>query len=503
VRITTIDGVAVRDLEEKSFFYDALRKPDFQRETANWSPPKVADLVRTFVEGDLVPAVILWHAGKDLFVIDGAHRLGALIAWVQNDYGDGARSIKFFQGMIPDDQKRVAEQPRRLIESDVGTYAEHVVAIQSPEHAHPRVLELAKRLGILAVPIQWVPSRDAVKAESSFFKINQAFTAIDHTELRILRSRKSATAIAARAVVKGGTGNKYWSHFSKRTQSRIEQLAKHIYRTLYAPSIDQPIKTLDLPVAGPAYGGHALPLIFDLINLANSAKIADSTKRQATIDVLPDDKDGSETIAFLTNTKSLIDRIAGTDSSSLGLHPVLYWYSTSGAFLPAALLGACMFVRDIEEQRQFVEFTNVRRQFEGFLLNNKEFASEIVHKMGSGARSSPKIRELYDKIFGLLKSAADENAILSALRSDDTFSFLLAEDPPALGTAGGKFRRKTKSAAFLKEALEAALRCPICGGLMHRNSMTVDHIERRRDGGLNRPENAQMSHPFCNSTVKH
>ena len=40
-----IERVSIRDLEP-GFFYNALRKPDFQRETANWSPAKVVDLVK-------------------------------------------------------------------------------------------------------------------------------------------------------------------------------------------------------------------------------------------------------------------------------------------------------------------------------------------------------------------------------------------------------------------------------------------------------------------------
>src|ERR1700730_15772697 len=68
----TID---IKDLEPDAFFYRALRKPDFQRETTEWDPARVAGLIQTFIEGDLVPAVILWKNKELLFVIDGSHRL--------------------------------------------------------------------------------------------------------------------------------------------------------------------------------------------------------------------------------------------------------------------------------------------------------------------------------------------------------------------------------------------------------------------------------------------
>ena len=66
----------ITELEKGKFFYSVLKKPDFQRETANWTPETVAELIRSFVNDDLVPAIILWRSpSNDVFVIDGSHRL--------------------------------------------------------------------------------------------------------------------------------------------------------------------------------------------------------------------------------------------------------------------------------------------------------------------------------------------------------------------------------------------------------------------------------------------
>src|SRR5947209_5295770 len=74
----------VSELEPASVPYHILRKPDFQRETASWTPDKVAEFIQSYVEGDLIPSIILWRSPRsgNIFVIDGAHRLSALIAWV-------------------------------------------------------------------------------------------------------------------------------------------------------------------------------------------------------------------------------------------------------------------------------------------------------------------------------------------------------------------------------------------------------------------------------------
>lgn len=91
-----IASLTLVGLEPKGMLFPWMRKPDFQRETAVWTPDQVADLVITFAKRDLIPALILWRSGQQVFVIDGAHRLSALIAWVHDDYGDGVESKNIF-----------------------------------------------------------------------------------------------------------------------------------------------------------------------------------------------------------------------------------------------------------------------------------------------------------------------------------------------------------------------------------------------------------------------
>ncbi|MHB8384305.1 MAG: hypothetical protein ACYDC3_18420 [Candidatus Binataceae bacterium] len=68
-----------------------------------------------------------------------------------------------------------------------------------------------------------------------------------------MKGRKKANALAARAIMRAGTGHKYWKKFSPAIRLEIEQLAKEIDDALFLPPIDTPIKTLDLPVGGHGY----------------------------------------------------------------------------------------------------------------------------------------------------------------------------------------------------------------------------------------------------------
>lgn len=65
------------------------------------------------------------------------------------------------------------------------------------------------------------------------------------------------------------------------------------------------------------------------------------------------------------------------------------------------------------------------------------------------------------------------------------------------------FQRETADwEVYIQEAYKKAPRCAICGGLLHTHSISIDHIQRKRDGGLGCVENGQLTHPYCNTGVK-
>ena len=203
--------IKVTDLVDGAFLYQSLRKPDFQRETSNWEPEKVVDLVESFLKGDFIPSIILWYSqeGKT-FVIDGAHRLSALIAWVHDDYGDKKISIDFFSNLISPEQKKIAEKTRTMMAGWVGSYLDIQNALRPQSNAPAHQKLYARNAGVLDFQIQWVGGSDPDKAESSFKKINQNATLIDPTEFQMIESqRKPVNAIAARALIRAGVGHKY------------------------------------------------------------------------------------------------------------------------------------------------------------------------------------------------------------------------------------------------------------------------------------------------------
>ena len=483
--------VQIRDLEKDSFFYKVVRKPDFQRETNEWNYNKIADFILSFLEGDLIPAIILWQGGGNIFAIDGAHRLSSLASWVQDDYGDGLTSKLFYDSALPEEQVKVAEQTRRHIKKAVGSYQDHKDAVAHPDKFDATVVARARRLGSLALQLQWV-SGNAEKAEASFFKINQQASPIDKTELRLLQSRNKPNALSARAIIRAGTGHKYWSSFSSSVQGQIEQEAKDINDLLFNPALKTPIKTLDLPVAGRGYSSQTLPLVLELVNITNGVV----GKK------LADDKNGQTTVASLRKCHQVMKRIAGTHASSLGLHPVVYFYSDSGRYQTTSFFGTLEFVMELERKKKLKAFTNIRKDFEEFLLKYKMFPVQIVWKHGSGLKGYLPMKELLLSIAEAFIKGKTESEIIVALSKESRFDYLQPHDSQSMETKGKSFSTSTKSARFLRDALKDPLRCAICGGLIHFNSISIDHIQRKQDGGLGTVDNAQLTHPYCNTTYK-
>ena len=149
------------------------------------------------MSGDLIPSVILWRSPTYLFVIDGGHRLSVLRAWIEDDYGDGTTSKKFFgDNAIPKEQKQAAKKTRELISEKVGSWQQFQSLANSSQPSEEDLRKI-NTVNTRGLPIQWVQG-DADKAEASFFKINTKGTPLDDIEELLLKNRKKPIAIATR-----------------------------------------------------------------------------------------------------------------------------------------------------------------------------------------------------------------------------------------------------------------------------------------------------------------
>ncbi|MBU1834586.1 MAG: DUF262 domain-containing protein, partial [Alphaproteobacteria bacterium] len=331
--------IALKDLAGTgAWLPKLLRKPDFQRETTQWTSSQITTLIESFLDGELIPAVILWGPKSHIFVIDGGHRLSALLSWVLDDYGDGPHSYKYFGGIIPTAQRTLAKKTRNEIENRVGPFSHFANQIaEGGENVDPKIAGRVGNFVRRGLPVQWIYG-DADKAESSFFKINTQGSVLDPVEGRILRNRRKAPAIAARSVVRAATGHQYWSKFDDNIQKQISLKSTSIHKSLFAPEINTPIRTIDLPIGGTSSVTDALDLLINLSEIVSG--------NSRTIESYQDDVDGTETVQLLNNLEKITSNLVGNQSKSLGIHPFVYFYTSKGRHYPPLMMGMFILVAE-------------------------------------------------------------------------------------------------------------------------------------------------------------
>jgi hypothetical protein len=489
------DKITLRELAPGGFIGNLLRKPDFQRETNHWTPDQVVSLLECFVFGDLIPSVILWKSNTNFFVIDGGHRLSVLKAWVEDDYGDGATSQAFFGYEISSEQKKTAQKVREQINSKIGRW-QHFQSKLGSQNNSATEQKILNTIAVRGLPIQWVEG-DADKAETSFFKINTQGTALDDIEELLLRGRKKAVSISARAIIRAGKGHKYWSSFDPEASAKIEFLSKKNHSILFDPELQRPVKTLDLPLGGPKGVRTAIQSLIDLCLIAIRNQAGDPK----SMDDMVEDVDGTATIGVLTSTLRLAQRITGNDKGSLGLHPAVYFYGPSGRHSSPMFMGTVSLIARVlsnNDKDFFARFTSVREDLEGILIRQKDTISTVLQKH----RSKVRVEKYEEFLRGLIQALKNKEVVDDAL----IVKLLGLEGKVVIGRdihSGTAFSDDTKSQAFLSKALESAIKCPECRGYIDsEKSISYDHLQRVREGGKGSVDNCALLHPYCNQSIK-
>lgn len=312
----------------------------------------------------------------------------------------------------------------------------------------------------------------------------------------LIRNRKKPIAIGARAVIRAGTGHKYWSSFPEHNAKKVEELAAEFYSLVFEPEAFLPLKTLDVPVGGSVSPVDALSLLIETFTISGTK----SNTPQGIKDY-SDDADGSLTVDVLENALSVIKRITGNAPGSLGLHPAVYFYNERGKYSRFLFLGVLALVTErlrVNDQTFFKKFTKVRKNVESFMLENKSILGIVLQNLSKGQRVN-KMRDLFTLLIGeTLKGdvVTPERAIEHLGLQGRILDVKAIQEAP-------KFTDDTKSMVFLQQALKSAIRCEICSGYLDPNkSVSYDHKKPIRDGGTGDLSNAQLSHPYCNTGYK-
>lgn len=311
----------------------------------------------------------------------------------------------------------------------------------------------------------------------------------------LIENRKKPIAIAARLILRGGSGHKYWSSFtSKEAIDNSILLGKELHDLLFEPESDDPLKTIDVPIAGTVSPVEALSLLVEFLTIAANRKpVADS------IGQYPNDDSGEGTVAVLQNSLDVLNCITGQSNGSLGLHTAVYFYTDKGKHSRFLFLGMVALIAEKlrnNDSSFFKKFTKVRPKVEDFLIENKSLIGIILQNLGKKQRI-PRMKQLFD--FMVIKSY--EGAPLEVVEIvGDLGQTGRILDIRTIQTSP-KVTDETKSALMINASIASAQKCPICGGRMEINkSVSYDHKVDKKFNGTGDLANIQHAHFYCNNS---
>lgn len=194
-----------------------LRKPDFQRGTNAWTPEDCVALLESIVAGQVVPSIVMWKSPDELnYILDGAHRVSAIIAWLSNDWGDQAGTALLDDDTDADEvedrvraegYRKAAQEVRRLMKQRVGFLPEFERAEQKltelakagkkpsevmPQEEYRRAVFYRQYLqGDSRLHILWAQG-NYEQAELSFLRINKGGKVLSEWETRVVEDRNSS-----------------------------------------------------------------------------------------------------------------------------------------------------------------------------------------------------------------------------------------------------------------------------------------------------------------------
>lgn len=259
---------------------------------------------------------------------------------------------------------------------------------------------------------------------------------------------------------------------------------------MFEPVLKYPIESLDLPPGGPVYSSPTLRMVYDFVGLCVGAVSNE------------DDKDGRRTIEYLSRCRRVMQLLVSRDPSSLGLHPAIYFYSWTGNQQPILFLVIAALAIELDRENRLPAFTENRAELEEFLFRNRTLLNQIVRKFGTKDSGFRHLKQFYLDVLNIVSSDKTHTEVISGLQSDPAYSYLQPDEIPYEGVAPTKMSTQVKAGLVMRKLLETAPRCNICNGFVPSQSISVDHIQRKEDGGLTLPENTALTHPYCNHGYK-
>ncbi len=513
----------------QSEWFKQIRKPDFQRETNAWSPNQCLEFLHSVVNGHIIPSLILWRSSENglIYVLDGAHRLSVMRAWMLDDWGDQA-------GHYYDrrDKKKIIQistETRSLVNSVIGSFEDYANSRKELDkivkEGKAPMKEMTKKrfnqstfysdvvAGNMTLFVQWEQG-DYESAEQSFLRINRQGQPLDPWEATLIEYRKSSYSRCIMSIANGGQKGHYWPEESLDEKliniiKDFPEISKQILQGLFVPPFQLPIKDLNVPtVVAPAYFQKHVYLL-ELIPLLVDREIASEKEDQ----IKWFERDISDDPDVVVNNakkilETLFERIEHLvtfthNSKSLSVVPLFYWYNHRGQYIRGLLYGFLYWLfsgSNKEVNQRKLAFSAIRDRFELVIFNFKSEIAEYHGKAGAGLKAVKSMAKFYQNLVDALAKTIDievdsphfEEMILNILQGQ--------RKKRSNPKRNRSITKRDKTQVNIRELFESSTRCHICGGIVNLQygGIQYDHVEDYAKSNITDSEGLKPTHPFCN-----
>ena len=360
---------------------------------------------------------------------------------------------------------------------------------------------------------QWEDG-DYEAAEESFLAINRQGEPLDDVEQLLIEYRNGSLSRVIMSVASAGASGHFWpeppdeQQLPQAVREKLEGFndrCSALHNLLFVPPFDAKILDINVPfVVAP---GHFRPhqhLIELLPLLVEGGAVGGERLPQ----LLAKDSaaDAEEIIFNADELLTLLERKLGhlggknTGSLSLSLVPLIYWYNRKANFVRGLFYSWCHWLLSGDEtqiRERMIAVSAIRGELEDVLIRYKDDIAEVQHRSGAGLKSLSAVGELLQKLVETLlaergSSVADRDEKIGRL-------FGGKSAPRSRGGNGRKFSKGSRIEINVRELLNSAIKCEICGGVVDlKQGLQYDHKREHAKGGLSVAENGRPTHPFCN-----
>lgn len=346
--------ISLRDLmmSDDNVFFETLRKPYFQRDTNEWSVERIERIISAFLNNMLIPSVILWNSSEGVFIVDGAHRISALAAWVNDDYGK-TYDILFHYRV------------KNYIDKKIGSYKSKIKGND---------MKVKTLLGRKALKVDWISGTyDIVK--ESFININMQGKPITKQEIEMIQNDNTPVSLLSRAIISNIGGQ-----VSKLDDDRIPKIVS----LMFNPDFD-PTHHL-YSICGDKNSGKLIERVFPIIKLIDA-------------------DENLSIYSLIKRVYSIFEYI----SCELELSNKVYFYNSRNTIKIASLHGIIVFIRNLQDNDKIQEFLDVRGKFEDYLLENGHHLQNLVRNGRQVSKSIGQVSRYFsDLLEHLLNDEVDK-----------------------------------------------------------------------------------------------